>query len=202
MSGLCVTGRSQGIGWKENGEPVSDSKSNVERLLDLVFYAPAGLAQSASEEIERLAERGRRHVEGQVHTARLVGQVVVQSARRRADRGLQTALARVLGSQVSGGRTTTTIPDAVEHTDGNGNGRSPAWRTPAMATEATGSEPGTELAIPGYDSLSASQVVQRLGGLSREELEDVKGHEQANRRRRTILNRVDQLLSGANTEKR
>ena len=49
------------------------------------------------------------------------------------------------------------------------------------------------LAIPGYDSLSASQVVQRLAGLNQEELAAVGAYEQAHRGRRTVLNRVDQL---------
>jgi hypothetical protein len=56
------------------------------------------------------------------------------------------------------------------------------------------------LAIPGYDSLSASQVVQRLAGLSRSELIEVREHEQSHRHRRTILNRVEQLLSGVDVE--
>ena len=49
------------------------------------------------------------------------------------------------------------------------------------------------LAIPGYDSLSASQVVQRLTGLSRPELEAVHAYEEAGRGRKTILTRVAQL---------
>lgn len=49
------------------------------------------------------------------------------------------------------------------------------------------------LAIPGYDSLSASQVVQRLAGLSGDELAAVRSYEEAHRGRRTILNRVNQL---------
>ncbi len=53
-------------------------------------------------------------------------------------------------------------------------------------------DPST-LAIPGYDSLSASQVVQRLAGLSQDELAAVGAYEQAHRGRRTILNRVSQL---------
>jgi hypothetical protein len=50
-----------------------------------------------------------------------------------------------------------------------------------------------QLAIPGYDSLSASQVVQRLAGLSKDELEAVGAYESAHRARRTILTRVNQL---------
>ena len=55
---------------------------------------------------------------------------------------------------------------------------------------------GQDLAIPGYDALSASQVVQRLAGLSPEELEDVRAYELSTRGRRTILNKVAQLQSG------
>jgi hypothetical protein len=52
------------------------------------------------------------------------------------------------------------------------------------------------LAIPGYDALSASQVVQRLAGLSGDELEAVRSYESATRGRKTILNRVEQLRTG------
>ncbi len=54
--------------------------------------------------------------------------------------------------------------------------------------------PVATLAIPAFDTLSASQVVQRLDGLSREELVSVRAYETSTRGRRTILNRVDQLL--------
>jgi hypothetical protein len=50
------------------------------------------------------------------------------------------------------------------------------------------------LSIPGFDTLSASQVVQRLDGLNRSELVSVRAYEASTRGRRTILSRVDQLL--------
>jgi hypothetical protein len=53
-----------------------------------------------------------------------------------------------------------------------------------------------DLAIPAYDTLSASQVVKRLAGLSRDELLEVGDHERQNRHRATILAKVEQLLSG------
>lgn len=49
------------------------------------------------------------------------------------------------------------------------------------------------LAIPDYDSLSASQVVPRLVGLSADELELVRRYELSGRGRNTILSRVAQL---------
>lgn len=61
-------------------------------------------------------------------------------------------------------------------------------------------EPGAEipaaadLAIPGYDSLAASQVVPRLVTLSEAELRSIGAYESIHRHRQTILNRVTQLL--------
>ena len=54
--------------------------------------------------------------------------------------------------------------------------------------------PVDALAIPGLASLSASQVVQRLDGLTESELRELRAFEAGTRHRRTILNRVDQLL--------
>jgi len=54
--------------------------------------------------------------------------------------------------------------------------------------------PGAHLAIPDYDTLSASQVVRRLDGLGHRELEAVYRHETATRGRRTIIHRAQQLL--------
>ena len=50
-----------------------------------------------------------------------------------------------------------------------------------------------DLAIPDYDSLSASQVLPRLSALDPDELEAVRLHEAAHRTRKTILSRVAQL---------
>jgi len=49
------------------------------------------------------------------------------------------------------------------------------------------------LAIPDYDSLSASHVVNRLAGLTPKELESVRLYEGANRGRKTILSKINQL---------
>jgi hypothetical protein len=52
---------------------------------------------------------------------------------------------------------------------------------------------GDSLAIPGYDSLAASQVIPRLESLDPEELEAIRAYESAHRGRRTILSRIQQL---------
>ena len=57
-------------------------------------------------------------------------------------------------------------------------------------------QPGAagDTTIPGYDTLSASQVVRLLDGLGPSELQAVIRHEGATRGRRTILHRANQLL--------
>jgi hypothetical protein len=182
---------------------MTEPKSPIERVLEIAVYAPVGLAENAGEEFDRLVEKGRHRVEGQIHTARLVGQFVVQTAGRQAQRMFESAVARVsAGPQHSGDGGGAVVAPAERfdeepsRTDSLVDGSQPA----GSLGGANGSVSGTDLAIPGYDSLSASQVVQRLEGLSREELEEVHRHEQAHRHRRTILNRVDQLLSGAEPE--
>jgi hypothetical protein len=49
------------------------------------------------------------------------------------------------------------------------------------------------LPIPGYDALSASQVVERLIGLAPDELDAVHAYETSHRQRRTILGKIEQL---------
>jgi len=68
--------------------------------------------------------------------------------------------------------------------------------TPPMATESTSNgDPARSagLPIPGYDALSASQVVERLVGLAPEELDAVHQYEASHRQRRTILGKIEQL---------
>jgi hypothetical protein len=51
----------------------------------------------------------------------------------------------------------------------------------------------SDLPVPDYDSLAASQVVPRLASLSADELDAVGSYERAHRNRQTILNKVAQL---------
>jgi hypothetical protein len=171
---------------------VAGERSPVERVLDLFVFAPLGLAATAREEVPRLAETGRNHVERQLRTARLVGEFTVRRVRRRAD----AVLAEL-------GLTPAPRPAAFTATSASPSGGDVATRAAgdgqsAREPVAAPSRPNPDqLAIPGYDSLSASQVVQRLTGLSRAELEAVRAYEVAGRGRKTILAKVAQLQAAA-----
>ena len=200
---------------------MTEQRSALDSALDLLLYAPVGLALTAAEELPKLAAKGRAQVKGQVTIARMVGQFAVNQGRKEIEKRL-TGPARPVSTRPAQAKPqpAASSPNGSGHsTEDNGSydrlsGRAPAGPTveehPAHAQTsadepqasvidvdfgtAARSGPGAEgLAIPGYDSLSASQVVQRLAGLSQEELAAVGEYEAAHRGRRTILTRVGQL---------
>jgi hypothetical protein len=96
------------------------------------------------------------------------------------------------GSTGSTGWSAATSPprEAIDFAS-NGGPASNDLSTSDLATSALASSAG--LPIPGYDALSASQVVERLTGLSRDELDAVHAYEASHRQRRTILGKIEQL---------
>ena len=182
----------------------SDAPLN-ERLLDLFVYVPAGIAVSVVEEFPRFAERGRERLGGRLSSARAVGQFAMKAGqeefRRRSGALLHRTGPRPTDSEgprpvprVAHGvrpvRAGRPFESVVINSDA-GAGRPVA----AVRPEPNGHiPPVSTLSIPGFDTLSASQVVQRLDGLNRAELVSVRAYEASTRKRRTILSRVDQLL--------
>jgi hypothetical protein len=73
----------------------------------------------------------------------------------------------------------------------------PAAAPVAPVARVNGSDAAAraELPIPGYDALSASQVVERLTGLADDELDAVRDYETTHRNRRTILGKIEQLAA-------
>ena len=189
---------------------MTDSKNPIDQALDVFVYAPLGFLFSARETIPQLAEKGRQYVAA----ARVMGEFAFGQGKEQAERAVRQAgdqagqtlsiVGGLTGRRPSSSRATPT-PERRQ--------ASPAPTPPPPAPEGAaaraeasadtggnGRVPGPKvesLAIPGYDTLSASQVVQRLNGLSAEELEAVRAYEESGRKRKTILARVQQLQSGS-----
>lgn len=185
-----------------------DQQSPLERAIDLLVYAPLGLVFTAREELPRLIAKGRSGATGQVGMARVVGHFAVDQGQREAGKLLRRATDRLagLGLAPDSPKPQGPTPSSAGTTAGAAGPRVPAAASGATAAPSTAPAPGPKprpaapaaasLAIPGYDSLSAPQVVQRLDGLSVAELEALGAYEAATRGRKTILSRVGQLQSG------
>jgi hypothetical protein len=170
----------------------------VDQAADLFVYAPIGLFFEAHSLLPKLAEQGRVHA----RNARMFGQFAVRHGEaelRRRLEGLEdqaAGLLRMFGlagdepGEASGPAASSGAPAgvsaAVVDADAppSGNGQAP---------EAPMAGDAGDLAITDYDSLSASQVVTRLEGLTADELEAVRSYEATHRGRKTILNKVAQI---------
>jgi hypothetical protein len=174
-------------GQNHDRTPVEEA---LEHAVDLFVYAPIGLLFEGASLLPQLVEKGK----SQVTMARMIGKFAVDQGRTEA-----TKAASKLQDQAAGvldfiGESVTPVPaDDVPAT--------PAARKPSPAAKVAKSASkvaasvvsAASLAIPDYDGLSASQVVNRLAGLSAPELRSVQLYEAANRGRKTILSKVAQL---------
>jgi hypothetical protein len=176
----------------------SSSESPIDRLVDLAVYAPVGLALAARDVVPGWVDAGRRQVESQLTMARALGRLAVGQGSRQAGAVLRRAASQAEGVLAGLGL----VPRAEQDTSGRSASTPPPTPTtrPAPAPPAG---PATDngqpvpdaagLPIPGYDTLSASQVVQRLPGLSAEGLDAIEAYERAGRARKTVLLKVAQL---------
>jgi len=167
----------------------------VEHALELFVYAPVGLLFEGASLLPHLIEKGRGHVS----MARMVGRFAVRHRRTEATKKvskLQDQAAGMLGflgdsvtaapAPSTGRRGPSTARSAPPRGDRTKEGRGGAKEAPVGPRV-------DRLAIPDYDSLSASQVVNRLAGLSPAELRSVRRYEEVNRGRKTILSKAAQL---------
>jgi hypothetical protein len=189
----------------------TNGKDPVEEAVEVLVYAPIGLALMAWKTVPRLVgeviSRGRAELgdpEGRVantvNQARMIGQMAVayggHQIRREVDHRLADARRRAEGLT---GRAPH--PDGLE-SDPPAATPPPATPPPASTRKAPAARnvaaPATspraqDLPIPEYDGLSASQVVQRLTGLLPGELAAVRAYEANGRGRKTVLGAIDRL---------
>jgi len=180
---------------------VTETRSPVDRLLDVVVYAPLGVAAQVVEELPQLAQRGRDTVAGPGAMYRSVGLFAMQQARNMAERhagGVHDLLTSV--GFLSPRGTASGDEDASE-TEPETGGFEADQVDPVARFDQTAADSASvgDVGISGYDTRPAAEVVPLLAELSAEQRAAVRAHESAGRGRRTILGRLDQLdqLDGA-----
>lgn len=187
------------------------------RAKEMLVYGPIGLAlylrDTAPSFLKLFVARGRtefeqrrRDVGDQLGQARVAGETAAASGgpqvlqvvadglaavRQRAEEALQALGVRM------GDEDGTPNGDTLDWSANRARAdepESPAATSDAPEAEATSETP--VLAIADYDDLSASQVVDRLDGLPRPDLEAIRDYEAVNRARNTILGKIEQLTRG------
>lgn len=176
---------------------MADEKTPLDHALDVLVYAPFGLALSVRDLLPQLAEKGKQQLTGQVTMAKMVGQFAVRQGQSEAEKAFGKAREQAQSTLEQLGRmgANGVSPAEAAAPSTNAGVRSTTKQKAAASqpVPATSGPAADGLAIPDYDSLSASQVVPRLQGLAPGELEAVRAYEAEHRGRRTILNRVAQL---------
>jgi len=199
---------------------VHRAADSVARALEFALYAPIGaaalVADVAPDLVQTVVARGRAEVEvrqeqvaGRIRHAKGAGEVAwafgVPMLRRKVEdriASLRTSIESRGAQPEKSTRVAASSPlvvpsparrpvaaNGAPSTTAATNGNRRAHRDDAGVNTV---DPDT-LAIPGYDALSASQVVERLAGLSSDELAAVRDYETGHRRRRTILGKIEQL---------
>jgi hypothetical protein len=182
--------------------------------LEVAVYAPIGAAAYLREVgpdfVRMVAARGRAEVEVRqeqvaagVRHAKGAGQVAIAFGlplvRRRVEKRLASLRPqpapkpkpKPAAPPVRREPAASVTPTPTAGTNGHRGVDDVERDAAAEANAAAAVE--ERLAIPGYDALSASQVVERLAGLSGDELAAVRRYEAGHRRRRTILGKIEQL---------
>jgi hypothetical protein len=187
---------------------VPDDNDVTDKALEFFVYGPLGFAlylrDTAPSFLKLFVARGRnvvdeqrKSVEGQLGQARAVGEFAtnyggpqvrkvvsegLSKVRERAEEALE-ALTTLTG--------TTAAPTASGAPDRAAGPGPITGEKPSDPRAPTGT--GRHLAIPDYDELSASQVVDHLDGLSHSDLEAIRDYETQHRARNTVLGKIEQL---------
>ena len=177
-----------------NGDNAVEQDPNpLLRALDLLVFAPVGIALTVAEDLPGLIGKGHQRFETDVQNARVVGRIVVAQAERQFVDRLSKLLHRA-ASEDGGDGSDATAPTGGA--DGVPGATAPSTRPgPSPRPDADPADGIiVEGALAGYDTLSASQVVRRLESLGPEELTALQRYEASHRNRHTILNRAHQIL--------
>ncbi|MCU1388288.1 MAG: hypothetical protein JWL72_1626 [Ilumatobacteraceae bacterium] len=179
----------------------SGSDAPLQRLIDLMIYAPIGLLTVAKAELPQLIATGKTRLDSQLTVAKFIGKMAVNQGKLEVQRRLDAAEQARQQSAVT--TTLETLDPSTDHTSGHPAVDLATASLPEAVIELVAHSPilgdpalndgDGPLPIDGYDSLAASQVVGRLGSLTAAELDSVEAYETTHRARRTILGKINQL---------
>jgi len=174
-------------GDRETAQLATDILADEQRMLDRLL----------NEEIPKLTDAvARADIEGRpsfdpattgaADAAREVAGAAAETAGRTASR----AAGR---SRSSSGASSGSGSSSRSRSRSGSGSRSRSAGTSRSRSSRSAGDAAAEAPIAGYDDLNATELVQRLGGLSQEQLAAVAAYERAHDARSTVLERVEAL---------
>jgi hypothetical protein len=172
---------------------MTQGKDPLERAVDILVFLPLGTGvwfrDAAPDLFDTAVGRGRAEYERrteelqrQITHVRSLGEVALAFGWPKLKARLEDRVAGLIARAPQAAPAPAPPPKAPDV--------APTPVAVLPPPDAPGSE---KLPIPGYDALSASQVVERLAGLDPAELDAVHAYEATHRQRRTILGKIEQL---------
>lgn len=162
---------------------------------DVFLFAPLGLAIRAGQLLPGALQSGRAEYAKRAATAQMLGKFIVAQQRRNRSNTSNTAIAAFAtaaarsgkhSGEATGDAAPQTLPGRTQPVASN--------RASQLATDPSlVNDARSELPIDGYDTLPARSLLALFDGLSADQLETIRCHELANRRRETVLSRLSQL---------
>jgi hypothetical protein len=192
---------------------VSENETPIDKAVELLVYAPIGLAAFAKDTVptflKMFVARGhteitqrRKSANVQAGNYKTIGRMAVRyggpEVQRRAGVAAETVRRRA-EETLAGIAAAAQPPEPESPPPARPVPTAPPVRTsstsPAEPSAGERVDAAADLPIPGYDLLSATQVIERLEGLAQPELLAVRTYEIAHRARTTILGKISQLAT-------
>ncbi|MEY3360555.1 MAG: hypothetical protein RL531_274 [Actinomycetota bacterium] len=187
---------------------MGDDRSRIERAVEYAVHVPVGFVAFARDSVptfvQMFAGRGRREMEShhkdvntRINNYRAMGQLAVQYGPPviRARLVEQLEALRVLANETFASvplidRGRPPVPAEMRVVEEVVQPGPPVTAPDPTPHPAEGAPDPSGLAIPDYDGLAASQIIERLEGLDPAELDAVDAYERATRARRTVLGKI------------
>lgn len=154
---------------------MAEQRPLIERVLDVVVYAPIGLLGQLQQEVPKFAAEGREKFGNRVQVAKFIGQMSVTYGRQE----LARRVAERRASSESAAQARVASPDVPSSV--------------AVVPSVTVVVP---VPFEGYDTMAASHIVQQMRTMTSREVAAVAAYEASHRNRRTVLAKVDQMRNG------
>ena len=151
----------------------------IAAIVEKVTGVPSAVTQKIADRVSDSGVLDPKNLQQQVNAARMIGKLAVQF-------GSQKLAAKLQDLSNSVAASSTPQPNLPLKTD-----------EPASAQGAgmTTDSDASKLPIGDYTARTARDIIADLGEMNAGQLEQIAAFESANRARRTILAKIDQLLA-------